>query len=1108
MIKQLFIKNYALIDELNMTFNSGFSVVTGETGAGKSIILGAIGLLLGQRADSKTVKMGAAKCVIEAHFDLSRYGMEDFFEQNDIEYDAADTIVRRELTAAGKSRAFINDTPAPLTLLKELGERLVDVHSQHQNLLLNKQDFQLNVVDIIADDGSELEAYQQVYASYQATRQRLETLKADIERARQNADFLQFQADELADARLADGEQEELEQRSDTMAHAEDIKSALYQADNILTADDRGVVARLRTAAAQLRSIERVLPDAKELADRLETCHIELKDVAAEVSRRLEDVDFDPAEQETVNNRLDRIYDLEKKYRVDSVAQLLDILTDLQRQLSAVENSDEALAELQQQLALAERLCHERAAVLTAKRQAAAKEIERQMGERLVTLGMPNVRFQTAISQEPLSRRGQDKVSFLFSANTSTPLQPVSQVASGGEIARVMLALKVMISGAVKLPTIIFDEIDTGVSGKTAEQMARMMDEMGRLDRQVISITHLPQIAAMGKTHYKVFKEETPQGTVSRMVMLGADERVREIAQMLSGSSVTEAAIQNAKALLRPLLTCLFVLLSFAAAGTAAAQSWVKKTSKAVFTLKTFDDGGTLLSSANGIFVGTGGEAISCYAPFKGASRAVVIDASGKESEVECMLGANETYDVAKFRVSLSKTVPIPLAASRQDAGGQLWLQPYLQPKNIVQGTIRKVETFGQHYGYYTVKVQQPSFNVFLPGTPLINEAGEAVGLMQPGQQTDTLVYAVSALFADSLTLSGLSINDPALRAIHIKKALPADINQALLTLYVGSAQMDSAAYASLVNQFIEQFPKSPDGYVYRAQLAADGGNYAAADRDMETALKTGEKPDETHYSYSRMVWQKMLVRPQDDYAPWSLDKALDEAREAYRLNAQPTYRHQQATVLFAQKKYADAAAVYDELFTSQLRSPDIFYEASRCQALAGDTARRLALLDSCLSLFNRPYLKEAAPYILARAQARMDTGRNREAVTDLNDYEQLMAAQVNDQFYYLRFRAELAGRLFQQALNDIAKAIELNPQSDLYYAEKASLEVRVGLYDEAMATAQECIRIAPDHSDGYLFLGLAQCLKGQKAEGVKNLRKAGEMGDPQAEGLIEKYSK
>jgi len=551
MLKHLYIKNFTLIDELDIELYQGFSVITGETGAGKSIILGALGLLLGQRADSKAIKQGADKCVIEANFDLSRYGMTDFFEEYEIEYDATDCIVRRELTASGKSRAFINDTPVQLSLLKELGDRLVDIHSQHQNLLLNKQDFQLNVVDIIAGDEKEQQLYQQAYTLYHATDKELSALKESIEQNRQNVDFLQFQLDELTQANLAEGEQEELEQKSETMSHSEEIKSALYEADNALSADQTGVVESLRTALSAIRQIEKVLPDASELVERMDSSYIELKDIAQEISSQMEHVDFDPAELDAINNRLDKLYDLEKKYHVETVEELMEKRDELKIQLGHIENSDEALAELQQKLSDQLAQTQKAAETLTKLRTKAAKQIEKEMQGRLMPLGMPNVRFSIEMTQEPLNASGQDKVAFLFSANTSTPLQPISQVASGGEIARVMLSLKAMISGAVKLPTIIFDEIDTGVSGKTAEKMAEIMQEMGHHERQVISITHLPQIAALGSAHYKVEKEETAKGTISRMRKLSNDERVLEIAQMLSGSNVSEAAISNAKQLLK-----------------------------------------------------------------------------------------------------------------------------------------------------------------------------------------------------------------------------------------------------------------------------------------------------------------------------------------------------------------------------------------------------------------------------------------------------------------------------------------------------------------------------------------------------------------------------
>lgn len=551
MLKHLYIKNFTLIDELDISLYEGFSVITGETGAGKSIILGAIALLLGQRADSKTIKQGAEKCVIEANFDLSHYNMQPFFDENDIEYDAGDCIIRRELTAAGKSRAFINDTPVALSMLKELGDMLMDVHSQHQNLLLNKQDFQLEVVDIIADDAAQLAKYQNTYAEFVKAEKELSEMTLAIERNRENHDFLKFQFEELENTKLQEGEQEELEQRSETMEHSEDIKSALYTTDNALSAEQVGVIQSLRSSLSALRSIESVYPEVSELIERIDSSYIDLKDISQEISSLLESVDFDPAELDQINSRLDRIYELEKKYHVETVEELISKRDELHQQLTAIENGDESLDALKARRDELESKARKEANALTKLRTKSAKTIEAEMQKRLIPLGMPHVRFSIQLTPIELGQNGADKVSFLFSANTSTPLQPVSQVASGGEIARVMLSLKAMISGAVKLPTIIFDEIDTGVSGKTAEMMAQIMKEMGGHGRQVISITHLPQIAALGSVHYKVEKNETASGTTSKMRQLDADERVREIAQMLSGSDVTEAAIQNAKELLK-----------------------------------------------------------------------------------------------------------------------------------------------------------------------------------------------------------------------------------------------------------------------------------------------------------------------------------------------------------------------------------------------------------------------------------------------------------------------------------------------------------------------------------------------------------------------------
>ena len=550
MLKYLHIKNFTLIDELRLQFDSGFSVITGETGAGKSIMLGALSLLLGQRADTKTIKTGRDRCVIEGHFDLSRYGMEAFFEANDIDYDAHDTILRREINSAGKSRAFINDTPVSLTLMRQLGERLVDIHSQHQNLLLHQDDFQLSVVDIIAGHQEQLDDYRQSFLQYKAVCRELERLQQEIRKNQENEDFLRFQHHELEEARLTEGEQEELENEYSMLSHAEEIKGALYEADSALSGE-QGVTTLLKTASHAIDAIKKVYPDITETAERLENSYIELKDIAADIARYTDRMDFDPARMDQVSDRLDTLYHLQQKYHVQSVSALIDIRQTLEQQLGSIDGSDLLIEEVKEKERALKATCEAKAATLRKTRQEAAKTVEKEMRKRLVPLGIPQVRFEVQITDKPLSDDGHDRVAFLFTANSSTPLQPVAQVASGGEIARVMLSLKAMISGAVQLPTIIFDEIDTGVSGKVAEMMANIMEEMGDHDRQVISITHLPQIAAKGRHHYKVYKEETPEGTVSHTRRLTDEERIGEIAQMLSGSDVSDAAIKNAIELLK-----------------------------------------------------------------------------------------------------------------------------------------------------------------------------------------------------------------------------------------------------------------------------------------------------------------------------------------------------------------------------------------------------------------------------------------------------------------------------------------------------------------------------------------------------------------------------
>lgn len=554
MLQSIQIQNYALIESLEMDFHSGFSVITGETGAGKSILLGALGLLLGQRADIKAIKNGANKCIVEAHFNISSYALESFFEDNDIEYDSQECILRREVYASGKSRAFINDSPATLVQMKELGEKLVDIHSQHQNLLLNQEDFQLNVLDILANDDKELARYKRIYTEYKHTLRSLEDKIREAEQNKQDEDYIRFQLQQLDAVKLQEGEQAELEQEADVLSHAEEIKDALYKADQILSNNEINLLSATKECMHTLQGLSHVYPTSQEWYNRLDSCYIELKDLSHEIADANEDIEFNPTRLDYVNERLNLIYSLQQKHHASSVEELIKLAEDYRDKLDNINSYDEQIAELTHLKELLHNQSIEQAKVLSKLRHQAAKEMENKMQSLLIPLGMPNVRFLVEISQrtEP-DKNGIDNVVFLFSANKNGTPQNVSSIASGGEIARVMLSLKAMIAGAVKLPTIIFDEIDTGVSGSIAEKMALMMQEMGKADRQVISITHLPQIAAKGETHYKVYKEDTDTETNSHIRQLNNEERINEIAHMLTGATLTEAALNNAKALLNNL---------------------------------------------------------------------------------------------------------------------------------------------------------------------------------------------------------------------------------------------------------------------------------------------------------------------------------------------------------------------------------------------------------------------------------------------------------------------------------------------------------------------------------------------------------------------------
>ena len=551
MLKEIHINNYVLIDRLDIEFQEGFSVMTGETGAGKSIILGAMNLLLGGRADSKTIMQGADKCTIEGCFSIAGYGLEQFFKDNELDYWPDDTTLRRELMQSGKSRAFINDTPVSLNQMRDLGCRLIDIHSQHQNLALGTQSFQLDVVDTIAANADIKAAYGQSFDNWSALKAELARLKAEFESDNTDREYLEFQLKGLDDARLKEGELQELEQESDILEHAEEIKQELYRASELISGDEDGTLTRLRSALQSLRSAQKNWPQAQELSERLDSCLIELKDIAETIDDAQEGINFDPARLEQVNERLDLIYTLLKKHKKENISELLELAESIRTRLDRSGSYELDIEKLTAQVEAARKEMEKRAAELTKSRLKASDIIIKDIKALLVPLGIPNIQF--AVDIQPAAeydRTGHDDLRFMFSANKAVPMQELSQVASGGEIARVMLSVKSLIANVRTLPTIIFDEIDTGVSGAVAEKMALLMEQMAGADRQVLAITHLPQIAAMGHTHYKVYKTEEKDATRTRIALLDYNERIREIASMMSGATLTQAALDNAKTLI------------------------------------------------------------------------------------------------------------------------------------------------------------------------------------------------------------------------------------------------------------------------------------------------------------------------------------------------------------------------------------------------------------------------------------------------------------------------------------------------------------------------------------------------------------------------------
>ena len=550
MLKSLSIHNYVLIESLELDFPSGFSVITGETGAGKSILLGAIGLLIGNRADTSAIREGAAKCIIEGTFDVSALNLQAFFEDNELEYDD-ECIIRRELLSSGKSRAFVNDSPASLTQLKALGSRLIDIHSQHQNLLINSESFQLDVLDTIAANKRERTAFADAYQAFRTATAALRKAEAERERNSADEEFIRYQLQQFNEACLKEGEQEELEEEQSLLEHAEEIKSGLYTVCNGIDSEENSLMNALRMGVSTLNGLSRKYAKAAEWAERLESSYIELKDVADDMAEATERIYFDPDRMNAVNERLSLIYSLQQKHHVQSVAELMAIENGFRERLSSIDGGEEQIAELTRAVAAARQAMLAAAQDLTATRTEAGRIVEKEIVSRLVNLGMPNIRFEAAVTRrtEP-EADGMDTVTFRFSANKSSSLEDISEVASGGEISRVMLAIKAITAASRQLPTIIFDEIDTGISGNIADRMGDIMKEMAANGLQIISITHLPQIAAKGGAHYRVSKTETDSGTVSSIVRLADDDRVREIAAMMSGATLTEAAINNARELL------------------------------------------------------------------------------------------------------------------------------------------------------------------------------------------------------------------------------------------------------------------------------------------------------------------------------------------------------------------------------------------------------------------------------------------------------------------------------------------------------------------------------------------------------------------------------
>jgi len=549
MLQKLYIENYALIDRLDISFDKGFSVITGETGAGKSILLGALSLILGQRAESRVIKEGFDKCIVEAEFDVKSYGLEPFFQENDLEYAFESCLIRRELYSNGKSRAFVNDSPVSLSVLKDLSAHLIDIHSQHQNLLLGNDVFQLNVVDAVAKKEILFNNYKIAYQLYKELQSGLKKLEETARKSKEEEDYLRFQYNQLEEAHLLEGEQLELESEWEMLTHAEEIKLGLGKIFSLLDEEEHGVNISLKSALNQADSLQKVYSKLQEPRERLHSCYLDLKDLAGEMEVLLNDIDVNPERMEQVNDRMNQLYSLQQKHRVKNTEELIVLRDELAKKLSVIDSFEDELADLKKKFKEAENQAQILADELSESRSATRKPIEKRLVDILVQLGMPKAALKIEQKRKPMEWDGQDQISFLFSANKNAALLPISQIASGGEISRIMLSIKSLIADYTSLPTLLFDEIDTGVSGEIAHKMGQIMNDIAA-KRQVICITHLPQIAAKGDSHFKVYKTEQNDRSITAVKRLQDDERLQEIAQMLSGANVSQAAVSNAQALL------------------------------------------------------------------------------------------------------------------------------------------------------------------------------------------------------------------------------------------------------------------------------------------------------------------------------------------------------------------------------------------------------------------------------------------------------------------------------------------------------------------------------------------------------------------------------